>query len=103
MMGPIKEALRETFFPTLVWGRRLTLTFRKILGHIIMCGGLGIPDPQPSTESAYKASKAASGELLGYLLGRTAINYVGHKYCVRKNSAGARKDWQHVEMEEPDR
>ena len=47
-MGPIEEALREKFFPTLFRGEEINADFRKILGHSIKHGGLGIPDPHYS-------------------------------------------------------
>ena len=33
LMGPIEEALREKFFPTLFRGEEIDADFRKILGH----------------------------------------------------------------------
>ena len=41
---------------------------------------------------------AACGELLDSLLGGTALNYIGHRACVRGASAGTRKSRKHVEM-----
>ena len=52
-MGPIEEALREKFSPVLFMGEEITADFRKILGHSVKHGGLGIPDPRQSAESAY--------------------------------------------------
>ena len=51
-MGTIEEALREKFFPSLFGGEDITADFRKILGHSVKHGGLGIPDPRLSAESA---------------------------------------------------
>ena len=45
MMGPIKEALRETFFPTLFGGAEVDTDFGKILGHSVKHGGLGLTNP----------------------------------------------------------
>ena len=59
-MGPIEEALREKFFPLLFGGEEITANFRKILGHSVKHGGLGIPDPWLSAKSSYNTSKAAS-------------------------------------------
>ena len=56
LMGPIEEALRQTFFPALFGGAEITANFRKILGHSVKHGGLCIPDPRLSAESAYKTS-----------------------------------------------
>ena len=85
-MGPIEEALREKFFPTLFGGEDINSDFREILGHNVKHGGLVIPDPWLSTESAHNTSKAASGELVDSLLGGSVLNYVGHRACVRKAS-----------------
>ena len=74
MMGPIEEAIREKFFPALFGGRDITANFRKILGHSVKHGGLGIPDPWLSTDSAYNTSKVVSGELVDSLLGGSALN-----------------------------
>ena len=60
LMIPIEEALREKVFPLLFGGEEINTDFRKILGHGVKHGGLGIPDPQLSAESAYNISKAAS-------------------------------------------
>ena len=75
-MGPIEEGIREKFFPALFRGEEINAEFRKILGHSFKHGGLGIPDPRLSAESAYNTSKAASGELVESLLGGSALNYV---------------------------
>ena len=60
-MGPIEETLREKFFPSLFGGEDINADFRKILGHSVKHGGIGIPEPWSSAYSAYNASKAASG------------------------------------------
>ena len=73
-MGPIEEALREKFFPTLFGREDINVNFRKILVHRVKHGGLGIPDPRLSEESAYNTSKASSGELVDSLIGCTALN-----------------------------
>ena len=83
LMGPIEEALREKFFPSLFGGEEIDADFRKILGHGVKHGGLGIPDPRLSAECAYNASKAASRELVDSLLGGYVLNYVGHRTFVR--------------------
>ena len=52
LMGPIEEALGEIFFSALFGGEEINTNFRKILGYSVKHGGLGIPDPQLSAESA---------------------------------------------------
>ena len=84
LMGPIEEALREKLFPSLFGGEEIDTDFRKILGHGVKHGGLGIPDQRLSAESAYNPSKAAIRELVDNLLGGSFLNYVGHRACVRK-------------------
>ena len=79
LMGLIEEALREKFFPTLFGGEEINTDFWRILGHSVKHGGLGIPDPLLSAESAYNTSKAAGGELVDSLLGGSILNYVGHR------------------------
>ena len=79
LMGTIEETLREKVFPSLFWGEEVTANFRKILGHSIKYGGLGIPDPQQSAECAYNTSKAASRELVDSLQGGSVLNYLGHR------------------------
>ena len=63
-------------------------------------GGLGIPDPQLSRESAYNTSKASNGGLVESLLGGSALNYIGHRECARGESLVARKERNHVELGE---
>ena len=47
LMGPIVEALREKPPPPLaIQGEEIDADFRKILGHSLKHGGLGIPDPR---------------------------------------------------------
>ena len=46
LMGPIEEALKEKFFPALFGGEEINVNFRKILGHRVKHGGLGIPAPR---------------------------------------------------------
>ena len=77
-MGPIEKALREKFSPPPFRGEEINTEFRKTLGHSVKHGGLGIPEPWLSAESAYNTSKADSGELVDSLLGGSALNYVGH-------------------------
>ena len=91
LMGPIEEALRDKLSPALFGGEEINANFQKILGNSVKHGGLGIPDPRLSVESAYNTSKAASRELVHYLLGGSVLDYVGHRACVRLESAGARK------------
>ena len=52
LMGPIEEALREKLFPSLFRGEEIDADFRKILGHGVKHGGLVMPDPRLSVESA---------------------------------------------------
>ena len=82
MKGLIEEALRETFFPALFGGEEINANFQKILVPSVKHGGLSMPDPRLSAESAYNTSKVASGELLDSLLGGSALNYVGRRSCV---------------------
>ena len=90
LIGPIEDALREKIFPSLFEGEEITADFRKILGHSVKHGGLGILDPRLSVESAYNTYKADSRELVDSLLGGYVLNYVGHRACVRKASQSAR-------------
>ena len=60
LMGHIEEALREKFSPAPFGREEINADFRKILGHSVKHGGLGILDPRLSAESAYNTSKAAS-------------------------------------------
>ena len=68
LVGPIEEALREKFFPTLFGGGGINADFRQILGHSVKYGGLGILEPRLSAESAYNTSKATIGGLVDSLL-----------------------------------
>ena len=74
MMGPIEESLREKFFSSLFRGEEIDAKFRKILGHSVNHGSLGIPDPRQAEESEYNTSKAASRELVDSLLGGSVLN-----------------------------
>ena len=74
LMGPIEEALREKLFLVLFWGQDINANFWKILGNSVKHGGLGIPDPRLSADSAYNHSKEDSGELVDSLLEVTALN-----------------------------
>ena len=97
-MGPIEDALREKFFPSLFGGEDITADFRQTLGYSIKHGGLGIPDPRLSAESAYNTSKAASRALLDSFVGGSVLNYVGHRACVRKASQTTRLRNKSVEL-----
>ena len=100
LMGPIEEDLREKISPSLFGGEEIDAEFRKILGHGVKHGGLGIPDPRQSAECAYNTSKAASRELIDSLLGGSVLKYVGHRACVRKASQSARLSKRIAEMSE---
>ena len=79
-------------------GEEIDADFRKILGHSVKYGGLGIPDPWLSAESADITSKAASRELVDSLLGGSVLNYVGHRACIRKASQTVRLSKRSVEL-----
>ena len=81
-------------------GEDITADFRKILGHSVKHGVLGISDPQLSAESAYNTSKAASRELVDSILGGTVLNYIGHSACIRKASQTARLNKRSFELAE---
>ena len=49
-------------------------------------------------ESAYNTSKAYIGELIGYILGGTALNYINHMDCVYRASVRERKEQKRMEM-----
>ena len=102
-MGPIEESLRDKLFPALFGGGEINAGFRQILGHSIKHGGLGIPDPRLSAEIAYNTSKADSGELVDSLLVYSALNYVGHRACVRKAILTPIRERMHVKLGELDR
>ena len=51
-------------------------------------------------ESAYNTSKASIREMVGSLLGGTALNYLGHRACICVSIVGARKEWKHIKMVE---
>ena len=53
-----------------------------------------------SEESAYNTSKADSGELVESLLGGSALNYVDHRACIRRERLAARHENMHVELGE---
>ena len=67
---------------------------------VIKHGTLGIQEPLFSADSAYKTSKAASGELVDSLLGGSALNYIGHRKCACGAIAGERKDINQMELAE---
>ena len=48
----------------------------------------------------YNNSKAASGELIDSLIGGFALNYVGHRVCVRKSSLASRRAKMYVKLGE---
>ena len=74
LMVPMEEALREKLFSALFRREKINSDFRRILGHSVNHGGLGIPDPRLSAKSAYNTSKVAGGELIDSLLGGSAFN-----------------------------
>ena len=100
LIGPIEEARREKFFPEIFRGEDINAEFRQILGHSVKHGGIGIPDPRSSAESAYNTSKVDSRELVDSLLGGSALKYVGYRACVCKASLTARRATIHVKLGE---
>ena len=82
LMGPIKDALSETFFPTIFGGKEVDANSHKILYHSVKRDGLGVPDPGLSAESAHSTSKTVCGDLLSSLLRGISLNYVGHRECI---------------------
>ena len=91
MMVFIEDSLREAFLPALFGGEEVSADLREILGHSVKHECLGLTDPWLSVERVYNTSKAAIEVLLGSLLGGTYLNYVAHKGCIGRASAGGRK------------
>ena len=102
-MGYIEESLRKKFFPVLFRGEEINAYTRKILGRTVKQGVLGIPNPHLSTDSAYNTSKAASGEMVGSLLGGTTLKYKGRRSCVCGTTTGTKKQQNRLEKEDLDR
>ena len=98
MMGPIEEEIREKFFPLLFGGEEINADFREILGNSLKHGGLGIPDPRLSAESAYNTSKADSREMVDSLLGGSVLNCIGHRAYILKARLAARRTKMHVDL-----
>ena len=48
LVGPIEEALRQTFLPALFRGEEVDTNFQEHLVHSVMHGSLGIPEPRSS-------------------------------------------------------
>ena len=65
LMVPIKEALRETLFPTLFGGEEVDSNLWKILGRSVKIGGLGILEPCMSEDNSYITSTESLRELVG--------------------------------------
>ena len=61
-------------FPRNIVREEINANFWQILGHSLKHGGLGIPDPRFSAESAYNTSKADIRGLVDSLLGGSALN-----------------------------
>ena len=75
----IDISLRNNLLPALLVGEEFDANFRKILGHSITCGEIGIPETQRSEESSYITSKDNYGELLGSIVGGIELKYIGHR------------------------
>ena len=90
-MGTIDDALREAFLTALSGREEISADLRKILGHSVKRGGLGIPYPWLSAECVYNTSKEASDVLIRLLLGGTDLNYIAHNGCACTASAD---DWK---------
>ena len=100
-MGPIEGSLIKKFFPA-IRGEEINTNSRKILGHSVKHGRLGVPEPQLSAEIVYNTSKTATGELVDSLLGGSALNYIGHRACIRGESEVSRRERKHVKLAELD-
>ena len=87
LVGPIDDSLREAFFPAIFGWEEVSADLSEILGYIMRCGGLGIPDPRMSKECAYNTSKSSSEVLVGSHIGGTNLNYVAHKGCLCRASS----------------
>ena len=96
LIGPNEEDLREKFFPTLFLGEDINASFQPILGHSVKIDGLGILNTLLSSERAYNTSKAVTWELVGSILGGSAVNYVGHWACIRQTILAARRERKHM-------
>ena len=62
-------------------------------------GVFGIPETWLLAKHAYNTSKTASESLVGSLLGGTDLNYVEHKYFIRRLSVYGWKHREYLETE----
>ena len=60
LMGPIEYAIRDAFLPAIFVGEDVSANLRNIIEYSVKQGGLGIPDPQMSSERAYNNSNEDS-------------------------------------------
>ena len=64
---------------------------RALLGHGVKCKGIGIPEPRMLAARGHETSEASCEALVKSLLGRTDLNYVGHRSCISKASDRERR------------
>ena len=98
MVVSIEEYPRETLSPALCGKKEVGENFHKILGHSVNCDDLGILDPHMELEHAYSTSKVRFGDMVGYLLGGTKLNYVCHSICAHNDSVESNKEREQKDL-----
>ena len=93
-LQPVEDAIRKFFIPALlcIQPSEVTDQFRRILTHGVKMGGLNIRDPCACAARLYQSSSEASAVLVQSLIEHGTLDSVGHKQCVRKAGADARKE-----------
>ncbi|KAL7461468.1 hypothetical protein ACHAXS_001898, partial [Conticribra weissflogii] len=94
-LAPVEAAIRSDFLPALFGGTTpmsIDDDFRRLLGHSVKMGGIGIRDPTKTADRLFEASKEATAHLAANLAVNAEFAVETHRAHVRQASARMRKE-----------
>ena len=94
-LAPVETAIRSNFLPSLFGGSTpmaIDDDFRRLLGHSVKMGGIGIRDPTKVADRLFAASMEATASLAENLAANAVFSIEAHRAQVRQASATMRRD-----------
>ncbi|KAL7447678.1 hypothetical protein ACHAXS_000063, partial [Conticribra weissflogii] len=99
-LAPVEAAIRSDFLPALFGGTTpmsIDDDFRRLFGHSVKMGGIGIWDPTKAADRLFEASKEATSHLGENLAANTEFAVETHRAQVQQALARLRKDRMETE------
>jgi hypothetical protein len=91
LFDPLEKEIRSNFLPRLLGVDSISAEMCQLMAQGVKQAGLGIRNPVETTDTLFKVSKEACGELVDSLVNGKRLALAEHKATVRQASTEARK------------